>query len=157
MNRFHGTLQLQSKLIRGVDPVPLNAYLNFNGNTREVVEFYAKVFGVEAEIITFGSMPPNPDHPLPPGTENLVMHARMTIEGSDLMFSDVFPGMPFQQGNNISLTLVSKNEAAVRDAFHKLKEGGEVVMELQETPWSKCYGMVTDKFGIGWQFNYASE
>nr|WP_238357907.1 VOC family protein [Cohnella zeiphila] len=145
------------KLVQGVDKVPLNAYLNFNGNTREVVEFYAEVFGVEADIMTFGSMPADPANPLPPGSENLVMHARLTIEGSDLMFSDVFPGMPFQQGNNISLSFSSKSEAAVREAFHKLKEGGSITMELQETFWSKCYGMVTDKFGIGWQFNYINE
>ena len=29
-------------------------------------------------------------------------------------------------------------------------------MDLQETFWSKYYGFVTDKFGIGWQFNYDS-
>lgn len=27
-------------------------------------------------------------------------------------------------------------------------------MELQETFWSKCYGSVTDKFGIPWQLSY---
>ncbi|WP_010268713.1 VOC family protein [Paenibacillus senegalensis] len=131
--------------------MPLNPYLNFDGNTREVVLYYASVFGLEEpEIITFGSQ--HGDE-LPPGSENLVMHAKLTIAGSDLMFSDTFPGMPYQQGNNISLAFVSKDEQAIRDAFHKLSEGGDVKMELQETSWSKCYGYLTDKFGIGWQFN----
>ena len=26
-------------------------------------------------------------------------------------------------------------------------------MELSETAWSSCYGMVTDRYGIGWQMN----
>jgi len=136
--------------------VPLNAYLNFNGNTREVVLFYAQVFGLETpDIMTFGSVPH--EQPLPPGAEDLVMHANLVIDGSDLMFSDVFPGMPFQQGNNITISYQSKNETALRDAFDKLKEGGTIGMELQETPWSKCYGMLTDKFNIGWQFNLVHE
>lgn len=131
--------------------MPLNAYLNFDGNTREVVLYYAQVFGLpEPQLLTFGS---NPDHPLPPGSEDLIMHARLTIAGSDLMFSDTFPGMPFQQGNNFSLAYVSKDENAIRDAFGKLKDGGSVQLELQETPWSKCYGQVTDKYGIQWQFS----
>lgn len=134
--------------------MPLNAYLNFNGNTREVVHFYADAFGLPApELMTFGSMPANPEHPLPPGAENLIMHARMRIGGSDLMFSDTFPGMPFEVGNNISLALVLSDEQALRDAFAKLKEGGSVLLDLQAMPWSPCYGQLTDKFGIQWQFN----
>jgi len=132
--------------------LPLNAYLNFDGNTREVVQFYAQVFGIDdPHMMTFGSI--HSESELPPGTENRIMHAFLNIGGSTLMFSDTFPGMPFQQGiNNFSLALVLKDENAIRDAFHKLKEGGSVMMELQETPWSKVYGSVTDKYGITWQF-----
>ncbi|RUS45809.1 VOC family protein [Cohnella sp. AR92] len=134
--------------------MPINAYLNFDGNTREVVEFYADVFKTEpANLTTFGSMPAHPDHPLPPGTENLIMHALLIIDGSPLMFSDVFPGMPYHPGNNISLSYITREEAGLREAFHRMKEGGKIAMELQETPWSKCYGQVEDKFGILWQFN----
>lgn len=133
----------------------INPYLNFNGNTREVVLFYAQVFGLEEPVFnTFGSMPASPEHPLPPGAENLIMHAQLSIGGSLVMFSDVFPGMPYQQGtNNFSLAFVSKDEKAVRDAFDKLKAGGTITMELQATPWSPLFGMVTDKYGISWQFN----
>ena len=70
------------------------------------------------------------------------------------MFSDNFPGMPFIVGNNISLTIVSDNLDEIKSFFNQLKEGGNVGMELQETFWSKCYGNVTDKFGIQWQLSY---
>ena len=53
----------------------VDVYLNFNGNTREAVLFYAEVFGTEApKIMTFGETPPNPDYPLPEEAKNLVMH-----------------------------------------------------------------------------------
>jgi PhnB protein len=136
----------------------VDVYLNFNGNTREAVEFYAEVFGTEKpQIMTFGETPPDPNFPLPEEAKNLVMHTRLIIDGSNVMFSDVFPGMPFVVGNNISLSVVNRNMDALKSWFNKLKEGGTVSMDLQETFWSKCYGQVTDKFGIAWQFNYENE
>lgn len=133
----------------------VDVYLNFNGNTREAVEFYAHVFETEKpKIMTFGESPQNPDYPLPEEAKNLVMHARLDIDGSNVMFSDVFPGMPFIEGNNISLAIVNQNKEKIISYYDKLKEGGTVVMELQETFWSKCYGQVKDKFGILWQLSY---
>lgn len=132
----------------------VDVYINFNGNCREAVLFYAKVFGTEEpKIMTFGDTPPNPEYPLPDEAKNLVMHTRLVISGSNVMFSDVFPGMPFTQGNNISLSIVTDSEDEITSYFHQLKEGGNVMMELQETFWSKMYGSLTDKFGIIWQFN----
>lgn len=133
----------------------IQVYINFNGNCREAVEFYADVFGTgEPRIMSFAEAPPNPEFVLPEEAKNLIMHAQLNINGSTVMFSDVFPGMPFTQGNNIILTVVSKNMEEVKSFFNKLKEGGSVDMELQETFWSKCYGSVTDKFGIAWQLSY---
>ena len=133
----------------------VDVYLNFNGNCREAVEFYAEVFETEEpRIMAFGDAPPNPEFNLPDEAKHLVMHALLNIQGSNVMFSDVFPGMPFTVGNNISLTLVSKDVEEIKTIFNKLKVGGTVSMELQETFWSKCYGMLTDKMGIQWQLSY---
>jgi PhnB protein len=135
--------------------VSIDVYLNFNGNCRDAVEYYAEVFGIEKpKIMSFGDTPPDPNYPLPEEAKNLVMHSRLNISGSNVMFSDVFPGMPFVEGNNVSLSLVSKDIDEVKAIFHKLKDGGKVGMELQETFWSKCYGSLKDKFGIEWQFNF---
>lgn len=53
-------------------------------------------------------------------------------------------------GNNISLAFVSDK---IQSVFNKLKEGGSVGTDLQETFWSKYYDMVTDKFGVNWKLN----
>lgn len=133
----------------------IQAYINFNGNCREAVEFYAGIFGTgDPQIMTFGEMSPDPEFVLPEESKKLVMHTQLNISGSNVMFSDVFPGMPFVKGSNISLAIVSENIDEVKHLFNKLKEGGAVNMDLQETFWSKYYGSLTDKFGIGWQFNY---
>ncbi|MGE7624995.1 VOC family protein [Viridibacillus sp. NPDC096237] len=135
----------------------INVYLNFNGNCREAAEFYADAFNAEKpEIMTFGESPQSPEYTLPDEAKDLVMHTRLNILGSNVMFSDVFPGSPFVEGNNVSLAVVSDDEEKLRAAYEALKVGGKVAMELQETFWSKCYGSLKDKFGIEWQFSHES-
>lgn len=130
----------------------LNPYLIFNGNAREAALYYAQVFGLpEPQLMTFGSV--HSDE-IPPEAANLIMHTYLDIAGGKLMISDTFPGMPYQRGNDFTLAYVSSDEAAIRAAFEKLKDGGEVEMELQETPWSKAYGSLTDKFNVKWQFSH---
>ncbi|WP_077212264.1 VOC family protein [Bacillus dakarensis] len=133
----------------------VDVYLVFNGNCREAVEFYAKVFQTESpQIMTFGEAPPNPEYTPPEEVKNLVMHARLNIDGSNVMFSDTYPGQPFVVGNNVTLALISKNMEDIKSWYEQLKDGGSVGMELQETFWSKLYGQVTDKFGIHWQLSH---
>ncbi|MBU3146107.1 VOC family protein [Clostridium sp. CF012] len=136
----------------------IGVYINFNGNCRQAVEFYAQAFGTEKpHIMTYGQTPPDPKFVISEEAKNLVLHALLNIAGSNVMFSDVFPGTPFTNGNNITLVVGSKNIDEIKSLFNKLKEGGTVDMELQETFWSKCYGSLTDKFDIGWQFSYDSK
>ena len=133
----------------------VQAFVNFNGNCREAVEFYAQVFGTEQpQIMTFGDTPPSPEFPLPEEAKKLVMYTQLNINGSNVMFSDTFPGMPYTVGNNISLAIVSKDMDQIKSLFNKLKEGGTVGMDIQETFWSKCYGTMVDKFGIPWQLSH---
>ena len=135
----------------------VSPYLYFNGNCREAIEFYADVFGIEnPHIMAFGDVPPAPSFRFPDEAKNLVIHARLDVLGSSIMFSDVFPGLPFTHGNNIGLALVTADADEVQRLYDRLKEGGKVTMELQETFWSKRYGMVRDKFGIEWKVSLDS-
>lgn len=136
----------------------VNAYVNFKGNCREAVEYYAEVFGTEKpKIMTYGDMPEHPDYPMPEEVKNYIMHTRLFLFGGVVMFSDLLPEMPYQQGDNISLALVSEDTEKLKECFQKLKKDGQVEMELMETEWSKCYGSLKDKFGVCWQFNYGNE
>lgn len=129
-------------------------YLIFNGSCREAVEFYSEVFGTASdEIMTFGDHPSS-DYPLSEEEKKLIMHTSMRISGDLIMFSDAFPGSPVTVGENVSIMVTSKDMEELKAQFHKIKEGGRVVMELQETFWSKCYGAVIDQFGVSWQFNH---
>lgn len=136
----------------------VEAYIYFNGDCREAVEFYAKVFRTELpQFMSFGDAPPDPEIPVPEEAKKLIMHTQLNICGSNVMFSDAFPGTPFIAGNNISLTVLSKDVDEIKSFFDALKVDGTVGMELQETFWAKCYGLVTDKYGILWQLSCESE
>jgi len=133
----------------------IEVYFNFNGNCREAAEFYAEAFKVEKpQIMTFGEANNDPNFTVPEEAKDLVMHTRLDIRGSRIMFSDTWPGSPFTVGNNITVAVVDSDEDFLRSSFKALSEGGNVVMELQETFWSKCYGSLVDKFGVTWQFSH---
>jgi PhnB protein len=49
-----------------------------------------------------------------------------------------------------SLSLAVPTEAEANHVFAALAAGGQVKMPLTKTFWSPCFGMLTDRFGIGW-------
>lgn len=132
----------------------IQTYLNFNGNCGEALEFYSQVFKTEEpKIMLYGDMPANKAFPMTEETKKLVLHGELKIDGSTIMFSDTAQDMSVTFGNNINLIFTSKDEEEIKRIFNELKTNGKVIMELQKTFWSKCYGYIIDKFGIGWQLS----
>lgn len=128
----------------------ITPYLNFAGQAGEAIEFYEKVFhGQNKQVMRYGDAPPNPQFPIREEDKNLVLHAEMTISGTKLNFSDTQDAI--NEGSMISLAVDFRTENEVREAFDKLKEGGEVLMELEPQFFSPLYGWVIDKYGVSWQ------
>ncbi|WP_159882408.1 VOC family protein [Paenibacillus puerhi] len=139
--------------------ITINPYLNFDGNTKEAVHFYEKALGGKIlGIMTFGDMPEDPNHPLTEDIKARVMHAHLKVGEADLMFSDTFPGMPYEPGGDtVQISIHPKEETRAREIFAALEEGGQVVMPLQKTDWSPLYGIIKDKFGVIFQVNVPVE
>ncbi|MCL1853301.1 MAG: VOC family protein [Peptococcaceae bacterium] len=130
----------------------LELFINFDGNCREAVDFYAKVFNSSVNnLMTYGDAPPDPDYTVPEADKNRIMYAGVPIGNIVVMFSDVPTGSEFVSGNNINPTISTENKDDVTQMFNDLKEGGEVLMELQQTFFSEWFGMVKDKYGVTWQ------
>ena len=137
--------------------MPVEAYLIFDGNCREAVLFYKDVFNThEPKFMTFGDVPDSGEGMPTAEAKDLIMHTRLVINGSTVMFSDNYPGMEYIVGNNITLAYVGEDAEQLTAVYNKLKEGGQVVLELQETFWSKLYAQVTDRYGVQWQLNLGS-
>ncbi|MCQ4087827.1 VOC family protein [Saccharibacillus sp. JS10] len=134
-------------------------YLNFDGNAKQAIDFYTQALTATAvKSVTFGDMPQNPEYPLPENEQSMIMESSLQFEGGKLMMSDVLPSMKsvtgeWVQGNNMLVTLVLEDKAQLQRYFDRLSEGGIVTMPLSEVPWSSCFGMLIDRFGIHWKFN----
>lgn len=129
----------------------IQPYLFFNGRCEEAVDFYRKALGAEVEMMMRFKDSPDPLPPgmLAPGFENKVMHASLRIGGAAVMASD---GMAAgdTEFKGFSLSIDAPDAAAVDRLFSALAEGGAVTMPAGKTFWSPWFGMVTDRFGVGW-------
>lgn len=134
----------------------LQPYLFFGGRCEEAIEFYRKAIGAEVETLMRhrDSPDPHPEGLLQPGFENKVMHATLRIGGAVLMASDGCDDHSRFDGFRLSLSLPSETDA--QRAFAGLSDGGQVMMPLTKTFWSPCFGMVTDRFGVGWMVTVAA-
>ena len=136
------------------NPVTLNTliqpYLFFGGRCDEALDFYRTAIGAQTEMLMRFSESPDPMPPgvLQPGFENRVMHACFRVGGSAIMASDgCNEGTTF---SGFSLSLSVPSEAEADRVFAALAADGKVTMALGKTFWSPRFGMLTDRFGIGW-------
>jgi len=131
--------------------MPVSPYLFFDGRCDEALAFYKKALGAEVTMLMRFKDNPEPTPPgmCGPGIENKVMHASMRIGGTEVMASDGFAkGNPEFKGFSLSVTAADAAEAG--RIFNALAEGGKVQMPLGKTFYSPCFGMVADRFGVGW-------
>jgi PhnB protein len=123
-------------------------YLFFNGRCEEALEFYRSVLGAEVEMFSRFKDAPEPDM-AQPGMENKVMHASFRIGETLLMASDgMGGGQPRFEGFSLSITVPDEEKAS--KIFKALSEGGKVTMPLEKTFWAPKFGMLEDRFGVGW-------
>lgn len=129
----------------------IEPYLFFEGCCEEAVEYYRQHLGAEVEMVMRYSESPEAPPPgaVPPGHENKIMHASLRIGGTKVMASDGGCSDKTKfSGFNLSLTVPTEAEAD--RIFNALADGGKVNMPMMKTFWSPRFGMVEDRFGVGW-------
>lgn len=131
--------------------MPLQPYLFFNGRCDEAIAFYRQALGATtARLVRFKENPePNPPGMLPDGWGEKVMHAELKFDDATMLVSDGHAPMPTNFGC-FSLTLIVPDAEAAGKKFAGLAAGGDVRVPLGKTFFSPCFGMLTDKFGVGW-------
>ena len=135
------------------------AYLNFDGNTEQAFEFYSEAFNsIKVKKVKFNDFPQDPNYPLPENELNMIMESSLEFAGGKIMMSDILPSMKnvtgeLIKGNNLLISIVIDDKQTLDNYFSNLSVGGYVIMPLSEMPWSSCFGMLVDKFGVVWKFN----
>lgn len=128
-------------------------YLFFDGRCEEALRYYERA--IDARVVTLIR---NRDSgaPVDAATAHRINHAVLRVGDSVLMAADDDDAqpMPFR---GFALSLRAKDAAEAKRRFDALADGGVVRIALAPTPWSAAYGMVTDRFGIGWMVSVVAD
>jgi PhnB protein len=139
------------KPVNGTTSALAQPYLFFEGRCEEAIEYYRTTLGAEVKALLRYADNPEPPPPgrLPAGSEKKVMHAEFQVGSTTLMASDgMCSGKPGFQGFSISLE--APGDAEAKRLFDALADGGEVRMPLGPTFFATSFGIVADRFGLGW-------
>ncbi|HEX4125838.1 MAG TPA: VOC family protein [Tepidisphaeraceae bacterium] len=129
----------------------VNPYLSFEGKCDQAIDFYKSAAGAEvSSLMRYKEMPggcpegsPSSAHP------EKVMHAELKIGDSTILASDGrCTGQPKFEG--ITLAISVPTDAQGQKIFNGLAAGGKVTMPLGKTFFSSQFGMLQDRFGVGW-------
>jgi PhnB protein len=123
----------------------LNPYLNFNGNARQALEFYAGVFGGQPVFSTFADFgrQDSPD-------ADRIMHGMLeTDAGYTIMAADATGDMEYHAPAGFSVSVSGDDADALRGYFEKLS-GGTATMPMQKQVWGDEFGMCVDRYGVSW-------
>ena len=127
-------------------------YIMFNGNCEEALNFYVKAFNGEIKSLMHFEGSPVEDSAV---DKKQVMHAHFAAKGVFFMASDSGQGGPEAARNGmVHLSLNFDNAEEQQKVFQALGEEGVISMPLQDTFWGATFGMLQDKFGVNWMFNF---
>ncbi|WP_418117835.1 VOC family protein [Variovorax sp. 350MFTsu5.1] len=135
----------------------VQSYLSFEGRCDEALGFYRKALGAEVtQLMRYKEAPAgdpseNAEAGCAGGTPDAekVMHAVFRIGETELMASDGrCSGQPKFEG--VMLALTASTDAEAVKWFDALAEGGQIMQPLIPTFFTSKFGMLTDRFGVGW-------
>jgi PhnB protein len=123
-------------------------YLSFEGRAQEAIDFYKTALGAKVDMIMqFKDAPPDMQGNMP--QKEKIMHSAFHIGDTQIMATDgQCSGKA--QFSGITLTLNAASNGEAEKLFNALAQGGKVNMPMSETFFAHRFGMVADKFGVGW-------
>ncbi|KAA9107931.1 VOC family protein [Microbacterium rhizomatis] len=123
-------------------------HLNFDGNARQALDFYAAALGTPAVTITYGQMGASED---PAWADRIVWGQVETASGVRVMAFDVWPHQAYDQGANAFYVYLSGDDAAeITAVWDGLADGAEIRQPLRASAWSPLAGQLRDRFGVIW-------
>lgn len=127
-------------------------FLWFDSEAEEAAGFYTSIFGASSidKVSHYGKEGAN----ISGRPEGSVMTVEFELEGEEFIALNGGPYFKFSPAVSFFVSCGTEDEAD--RLFDKLSEGGTVLMELGEYPFSKKFGWLEDKYGVSWQINLGS-
>ena len=126
-------------------------YLDFEGRCQEALDYYQRTLGAQVVMtMRHGEAPQQaPPGALPPGAESKIMHAAFRLGDTLVLATDGACSGKAQFGG-FRLVLSVDSAAEVDRVFAALADGGTISQPLSATFFSPRFGMLVDRFGVGW-------
>jgi len=126
----------------------LHTYLNYGGNCEQAFRFYEQHLGGRVTMLTRHGDAPGPGN-TPPEWKDKVLHARMSLGGTELLGADV-PADRFQPMRSAYLTLTFDSNEEAERIYALLSEDGQIFMKMEEMFFAHRFAMLRDRFGTSW-------
>ncbi|MGW0762637.1 VOC family protein [Streptomyces sp. NPDC002814] len=130
-------------------------HLNFRGDARAALTFYQSVFTGHMVMVTYKDAGNVKD----PSEADQVMWGQVAADsGFRVMAYDVPSHLPWNRGENaFFVSLRGETAEEITSYWEKLSDGADIVQPLEPAQWAPLYGMLTDRFGVTWVVDVATE
>lgn len=127
----------------------------FEEKVEDAVAFYTSVFkNSKTDKIAYYGKHSAEASGLPEGE---VLTIDFILENLSLMALNGGPQSGIKFSPAISFFVYCDDVNELDEYWRRLRTGGDLLMELQEYPWSERYGWCKDRFGISWQLMLTKE
>ncbi len=116
----------------------------FHDQARQAVDWYVSLFA-EAKILGKNECPGNEDQGI----------VEFQLENLRFFARNGAPNESFNPG--ISLLVSCQTREEVERLLEQISREGQVLLPLDEYPWSPWFAWVEDKYGLSWQLMYAPD
>jgi PhnB protein len=131
---------------------PPTPYVHFPGTAREALTFYGDIFGCGVQLHTFA------EFNRADGPADAIAHGGLVGGPVALFGSDAAGDEPALRSEGMMLALLgTAAPSALRRWFSRLREGGQVVDDLQMRPWGASDGQVIDRYGLHWLIGFEGD
>ncbi|HRD58529.1 MAG TPA: VOC family protein [Ferruginibacter sp.] len=128
------------------------AYLSFNGNCGEAMQFYQKCLGGILSFQTVGDAPNSKK--MPDNIKKFILHSTLKSKNFILMGSDMVDEQELIKGNAVSLMQNCAIKKEIREQYKMLSQGGVKTHPLIKTFNGVLFCMLKDKFGHNWLLHF---
>jgi predicted 3-demethylubiquinone-9 3-methyltransferase (glyoxalase superfamily) len=122
-------------------------FLMFTGKAEEAINLYVTLFP-DSKIISIERYGDGES-----GKAGSVKHAAFLINGVEFMAIDSEDIHGFTFTPAMSLFVKCKTDEEISTLYDRLSQDGQILMPLDQYPFSKKFGWIADKFGVSWQLS----
>jgi predicted 3-demethylubiquinone-9 3-methyltransferase (glyoxalase superfamily) len=123
----------------------ITPFLMFTGQAKKALSLYERCFS-DFSIVQCDEYPEGEER-----MRGKIHYAVISIHGQQLAVIDSPVEHAFGFTPSLSLMVEFTDPAAIRQAYNKLTDGGEILMPLDRYDFAAQYAWINDPFGVSWQ------